>query len=158
MKKILMIACMMLMGTAAFAQQGATSVGANVNYGLHSDYKNFGVGVKAQWEFMNNIRIEPSFNYFFKKDYCTMWDVNMNLHYLIPAGSVKIYPLAGLTLLGSKVEVLGVSDSDSDFGLNLGAGVEFPLTEAIKLNLEGKYQIVKDWDRPVISAGLSFAL
>ena len=48
MKKILMIACMMLMGTAAFAQQGATSVGANVNYGLHSDYKNFGVGVKAQ--------------------------------------------------------------------------------------------------------------
>lgn len=158
MKKLLMIACMMLMGTAAFAQQGSTWVGVNANYGMHSDYKNFGVGAKVQYEFIDNVRAEASGNYFFKKDYCTMWDVNLNVHYLIPVGGCKIYPLAGLTLLGSKVEILGVSASDSDFGANLGAGVEFPLSDAIKLNIEGKYQIVKDWNRPVISAGVSFAL
>ena len=158
MKKYLMIFCMMFIASAAFAQQGATWIGAQANYGLHKDYKNIGVGAKVQYEFIDNVRAEASGNYFFKKDYCSMWDVNLNLHYLIPVGSAKIYPLAGLTLLGSKVEVLGVSASDSDFGANVGAGVEFPLSDAIKLNFEGKYQIVKDWNRPVISAGVAFAL
>ena len=153
-----MIFCMMFIASAAFAQQGATWIGAQASYGLHKDYKNIGVGAKVQYEFIDNVRAEASGNYFFKKDNCSMWDVNLNLHYLIPVGSVKIYPLAGLTLLGSKVEVLGVSASDSDFGANVGAGVEFPLSDAIKLNIEGKYQIVKDWNRPVISAGVAFAL
>ena len=158
MKKLLMIAFMALMSTTMFAQQGATWVGANVSYGLHSDYKNLGVGAKVQYEFIDHFRAEASGNYFFKKDYCTMWDVNLNVHYLIPAGGLTIYPLAGVTLLGSEVEVMGVKASDSNLGLNLGGGVEFPLTEAIKLNIEAKYQIVKDWDRPVISAGVAFAL
>lgn len=168
MKKYLMIFCMMFIASAAFAQQGATWIGAQASYGLHKDYKNIGVGAKVQYEFIDNVRAEASGNYFFKKDNCSMWDVNLNLHYLIPVGSVKIYPLAGLTLLGSKVDipevtVMGVkvgggSASDSDFGANVGAGVEFPLSDAIKLNIEGKYQIVKDWNRPVISAGVAFAL
>ena len=159
MKKFLMIAFMALMSTTMFAQQGATWVGANVNYGLDSDYKNLGFGAKVQYEFIDNFRAEASFNYFLKKDYCTMWDVNLNVHYLIHAGDkLTIYPLVGLTLLDTKVEVFGVSASDSNFGANVGAGIEYPLTDGIKLNVEGKYQIVKDWDRPVISAGVSFAL
>jgi len=158
MKKLLMIAFMALMSTTMFAQQGSTWVGANVNYGMHSDYKNFGIGAKVQYEFIDNFRAEASGNYFFKKDYCTMWDVNLNVHYLIPVGGLTVYPLAGLTLLGTDVEVMGISASDSDFGFNVGAGLEFPLTEAIKLNAEFKYQIVKDWDRPVISVGAAFAL
>ena len=48
MKKLLMMICMMLFSTAMFAQQGAMYLGGNLNYGLHSDYKNFGFGVKAQ--------------------------------------------------------------------------------------------------------------
>lgn len=158
MKKFLMIAFMALMSTTMFAQQGSTWLGANVNYGMHSDYKNLGFGAKVQYEFIDDLRAEVAFNYFLEKDHCTMWDANLNLQYLIHAGNLTIYPLAGLTLLESKVKVLGVSASDSNFGANLGAGIEFPLTDAVKLNLEGKYQIVKDWDRPVISAGISFAL
>ena len=158
MKKILFTFVMLLVGMTSFAQQGSTWVGANVNYGMHSDYKNFGVGAKVQYEFIDNWRAEASFNYFFKKDYCTMWDFNLNVHYLIPVGSLNIYPLAGFTLLGNKVEVLGVSHSDSDFGFNAGAGIEFPITDGIKLNFEGKYQYVKDWDRPVLSVGVAFAL
>ena len=152
-----MIAVMMLVSTAMFAEKGDTWVGVNANYGMHSDYKNFGVGVKAQWEFMDNIRLEPSFNYYFKKDYLSMYDLNLNVQYLIPVGGVKIYPLAGVTLLGEKVSYGGFSSSNSDIGLNLGAGVEFPLTDVLKLNIEGKYQIVKDWNRPVISVGVAYA-
>lgn len=147
---------MMLMSTATFAQQGSTFVGVNANYGMHKDYKNFGLGAKVQYEFIDNWRGEASFNYFFKKDYCTFWDVNLNLHYLFKVSDkFNVYPLAGMTLLSTKVEGL---DSKSKFGFNAGAGVEYSLTDKLKVNAEGKYQYVKDYDRPVISVGLSYAL
>lgn len=159
MKKILFTFVMLLVGMTSFAQQGATWVGVNVNYGMHSDYKNFGLGAKVQYEFVDNWRAEVAGNYFFEKDNVSMWDANLNLHYLIHAGSLTIYPLAGFTLLGTSVDLgpLG-SHSDSDFGFNVGAGIEFPISSGIKLNIEGKYQYVNDWDRPVFSAGLAFAL
>ena len=145
MKKFFLMACLLTMSTALFAQQGATSVGINLNYGMHEDYKNFGVGVKTQYEFIDNVRGEASYNYFFKKDYLTMYDVNLNVHYLFNAGGLRIYPLAGVTLLGTSLEVLGVKASDSDLGFNVGGGLEFPITNALKFNAEAKYQIVKDW-------------
>ena len=55
MKKFLMMACMMLFSTAMFAQQGAMYLGGNLNYGLHSDYKNFGFGVKASTKVINAV-------------------------------------------------------------------------------------------------------
>ena len=150
-----MSAIMALASTAMFAQKGATYVGANVNYGMHSDYKNFGVGVKAQYEFLQNVRAEASFNYFFKKDNISMWDLNLNAHYVFHVGGVGIYPLAGLCVVGSKVEGF---DGNTDLGYNLGGGVEFPIGNNVKLNFEAKYQFVNDLDRPVISAGIAFPL
>ncbi len=204
MKKYLMIVCMMLISTATFAQQGSTFVGANVNYGLHKNYKNFGIGAKVQYEFIDNWRAEASGNYFFKKDYCTMWDVNLNVHYLIHAtDKLNFYPLAGLTLLGSKIsgsdvisdsyndalaiaagalgmtvseykayaQQMGINidqymnqatssadTSESKFGFNVGAGIEYSITPTIKINFEAKYQYAKHYDRPVLSAGIAFAL
>ena len=155
MKKFLMIAIMALASTAMFAQKGATYVGANVNYGLHSDYKNFGVGVKAQYEFLQNVRAEASLNYFFKKDCVSMWDLNLNAHYIFHVGNVGIYPLAGLTVLNANVEH---GDNDTELGLNLGGGVELPITSNGKQNFEAKYQTGDNWDRPVISAGIAFPL
>jgi outer membrane protein X len=155
MKKLMMIAMMVLASTAMFAQKGATYVGIQANYGLHKDYKNFGVGAKAQYEFLENVRAEASFNYFFKKDCVSMWDINLNAHYVFRVGSVGIYPLAGICVLGAKPEH---GDTETKLGFNAGAGVEFPLSETIKLNVEGKYQYVKHFDRPVISAGIAFAL
>jgi outer membrane protein X len=159
MKKYLMIVCMMLVSTAMFAQKGTTGVGVQANYGMHSDYKNFGIGAKVQYEFIDNWRGEASADYFFKKDNLSQWDVNLNLHYLFHVGSnVTIYPLAGFSLMESKVSAGGVSVSDSDFGFNVGGGVEFPISDAIKFNVEAKYQYINDFDRPVLSAGVVFAL
>lgn len=156
MKKFLMIACMMLFSTAMFAQQGAMYVGGNLNYGLHKDYKNFGIGVKAQYEFLQNVRAEASANYFLEKDNLKMWDINANLHYIFRiSDKFAVYPLAGVCVLATDVDVLG---SNSDLGFNVGGGIEFPINDVIKINAEGKYQIVDDWDRPVVSVGIAFAL
>ena len=46
--------------------------------------------------------------------------------------------------------------SESKFGFNVGAGIEYFLSESLKVNAEVKYQYVKDFDRPVISAGISY--
>ena len=43
--------------------------------------------------------------------------------------------------------------SESKFGVNLGGGAQYWLTENFALNLEIKYQLVSDFDRPVISLG-----
>ena len=47
MKKMMMIACMMLFSTAMFAEKGDMFVGAGLSYGIHSDYKNFGIGLNC---------------------------------------------------------------------------------------------------------------
>lgn len=169
-KKVMFMAVATLVVCSVSAQEkGDMAAGVNLSYGLHSDYKNFGIGAKFQYNITDAIRIEPSASYFLKKDYVSMWDINANVHYLFHAGnSFVIYPLAGITLLGAKadvgdalgewedvVEEYGVetSVSETKFGVNLGGGAQYWLTANFALNLEIKYQLVSDFDRPVISLG-----
>jgi hypothetical protein len=44
---------------------------------------------------------------------------------------MAFYALGGLNLLGVKVNFMGVSTSDSEMGINLGAGVQKPLTSRL---------------------------
>ena len=56
MKKLMMIAAMMLMSIGAFAQ-GKMAVGANLGYAAYGNsYNPFGIGAKFQYEFVENIR------------------------------------------------------------------------------------------------------
>ena len=70
----------------------------------------------------------PQFDYFFKKNGVSAWNINANVEYLfrIPNSSVILYPLAGLNVLGWSGE-----GSDSKLGLNLGAGVEIPINSSL---------------------------
>ena len=85
MKKILLVFCMALMSTSLFAQVGTSYVGVNANYCLKSHFKPFGVGVKFQHEFFENVRGEASFNYFFKKSTSTV-----TTSYTFPTASPSI--------------------------------------------------------------------
>ena len=158
MKKILFFAVGLLMAFTASAQKGEMSVGANLNIGLDDGYNNFGIGPKFQYNFAEKWRGEASFNYFFKKDMVSQWDFNLNVHYIVPIVSEKFnfYPLAGLTLLGTKVD-LGPfgSASDTNIGFNLGGGFEYYFSEHFKANLEGKLQWA-DGSRGVIAIGAAY--
>ena len=106
---------------------------------------------------IDRLRLEPSFNFFFKKDFVSMWDFNANVHYQFPVGGkVDLYPLAGLSVLGIKASVLGYSASDTEIGLNLGGGVDFDLSERLVLNVEAKYKIGGEWSRFILSAGIGY--
>lgn len=162
MKKIMMIACMMLMSIGAFAQDAPFAVGANVNYGFASNYKQVGFGAKFQYEFIENVRAELGGKYFLKKDGLSVWSGNLNFHYLIPVGeSFKVYPILGAALVGMSPEH---GSGETMFGFNAGAGVEYALNEQLKLEFEAIYQYAKktkdhieykvDW--PIISLGIAY--
>jgi outer membrane protein X len=178
MKKILMIICLMLSSVSMFAEQGDAWVGVNVmNVGMNSNYVNLGFGAKIQYEPLKNIRGEASFNYFLKKDYHTMWDVNLNVHYLFHFGQLTVYPLVGGGLMdrtyedtyvpygideSGQVKVINLGGdylSDRYLGANAGAGVEYPVNDWLKVNAEVKVQFVQHHDvRPVASVGVSVKL
>lgn len=206
MKKIMMIAAMMVAALTASAQNeaGKMAVGVQANYGLHKDYKNFGVGAKFQYNLTEEFRLEAAGNYFFKKDYVSMWDGNVNVQYVIPiADKLNVYPFVGATVLGAKFhggdlgfggsfndfllqngisasdiatlqqyapaqynqlrnqyeelnDVVEDNSSETKFGINAGAGIEYFISDNFKINAEVKYQYVKDYDRPVIAIGAAY--
>lgn len=148
MKKILVIMAMAFGLSAGVQAQDDSkmAVGINLNAGVGDSYTNFGAGAKFQYKFHKHWRSEASFNYFFKKDYLSMWDANIDAHYLIPIGSsgLTIYPLAGFTVRGAKVSIdefgINASVSETGFGVNYGAGIEYPVSNSFKLNFEMKGQ------------------
>lgn len=161
-KRIMFIIVVALAASTVNAQEkGDMAAGVNLAYGTKSGYSNFGIGAKFQYNIFDKIRIEPSATYFLEKDYVSMWDINANAHYLFGINEkFCIYPLAGLAVLGVSYDWgdlggLGVkaSNSSTSFGINLGAGGEYLITEKIALSLELKYQIVSDWNRLILSIG-----
>lgn len=171
-KTAFLAAICLLFSVSGFAQQkGEMAVGLNLNYGTNSTLSNFGLGTKFQWNIINNLRLEPSFNYYFGKDLIVarynMWDANVNVHYLFPLGKEKrfmLYPLAGIGLLGTSVKYKNeyadfVGDqniSASDFAFNIGGGAEYLLSEKFSVGAEIKYQIVSGWNRPVFTLGAAY--
>lgn len=163
MKKLMMIAAMMLMSIGAFAQEGKMAVGANLGYAAYGNsYNPFGIGAKFQYEFVENIRGEVAYNYWFPKDKAGVMDFDLNFHYLFPvAEDIKIYPLAGVNLAMQHGDM---DDKESIFGFNIGAGAEYYLQSNLKLNLDIKYQYNKKtkddydikFDGPVFQMGIAY--
>lgn len=161
MKKLFFILVAVVCFSVANAQEkGSMAAGVNLNLGFAypGSYSNVGLGAKFQYSFTDHIRIEPAFTYFFKKDYLSMWDLMANVHYVFPMANDKLnlYPLAGLGVLGAKASVLGYSSSTTDFGINLGGGVEYKITKSIALGAEVKYQIVSDYGHMGIQIGATY--
>ena len=159
MKKLIVLFSMMffIMGSA-FAQKGIQAAGVNLNYG--TEIESLGIGVKYQYNFTDNLRFEPSMNYFFENNGVDMFDLNANVHYLFPmASNVRVYPLAGLTfarwsfpqLIGGKF-----SNDATRLGINIGGGAEMDITDKLMLNFELKYQFVSDFDQAIFNVGVAY--
>ena len=181
MKKSLLAMVVAFVSISASAQQGEKALGLNLSYG--TDHKAIGIGVKGQYGLTDALRAEAAFDYFLKKEGLSMWDINVNLHYLFPiTEQFKVYPLAGIAFTNwtsdfgdgddydydydwnfSKTRAWdddydyeGGSSSTSKFGFNIGAGLQYDLTEKLRINFEAKYQIISDFDQPIFSVGLAY--
>ena len=160
MKKLLLLVCAAVMSLSASAQAGDKALGAQLVFG--SETNSFGLGVKGQYYFTDQLRGEASVDYFFKNKGVSMWDINANVHYLFDvADKFKVYPLAGLgyTNWSYKYEYAGapvVEGSDGRLAVNLGGGVEYELTKNLNVNAEAKYQIISNYNQLVLGVGVAY--
>ena len=160
MKKLFLLVCAAVMSLSASAQAGDKALGAQLVFG--SETNSFGLGVKGQYYFTDQLRGEASVDYFFKNKGVSMWDINANVHYLFDvADKFKVYPLAGLgyTNWSYKYEYAGapvVEGSDGRLAVNLGGGVEYELTKNLNVNAEAKYQIISNYNQLVLGVGVAY--
>jgi opacity protein-like surface antigen len=147
MKKLMMIAAMMLMSVGAFAQDGKFAIGANIGMGLYgNEYNPFGFGAKFQYEFVEDFRAELAYNYWLSKNDAGVMDFDLNLQYLIPAtDKLFIYPLVGVNLAMTHGDYYKHYNDGQEtiFGFQGGAGVEYYLSDNVKVNFDVKYQYNK---------------
>lgn len=175
MKKYLFAIFVALVSLNASAQKDEQNIGAHVLYG--TDAKNIGLGVKYQRNVTDAIRLEAVGDYYLKSDGFTMFDVNVNGHYLFPiVDKVTAYPLVGINYTHWKQDGFVTFDyedqeewwyenggtdgetKDSSIGLNIGGGVQYQLTDKIRIGVELKYQTISGASTAVIGAGLTFTL
>lgn len=157
MKKLFVICLMAFIGLGVSAQsKGEMAAGLNLAYGTSDGINNLGIGAKFQYNFTDALRIEPSANYFFRNNFISLWEANVNAHWIFKFVDDKlgVYPIAGVTVLGYKASYLGYSTPTyTRFGANVGAGAQYWITDHIGVNADIKYSIVADIDRPVFAVG-----
>jgi len=146
---------------AANAQEsGDKAAGANF---VISDLKIKGVGAKYFYYINKSFRMESSFNYMFNDFIPHKWDLHFNGQILISiTDRFKIYPLAGLGFVRKNNYVYHeeeefyyteVLNSTTAWGSNLGAGIDYRITDKLILNLE-LYQKGSDQASYFFSTGI----
>ena len=161
-----MMALVMLMSIGAFAQDGKMALGVNLGFAAYGDsYYPFGLGVKGQYELIKNVRAEAAANYWLPKNSSGVMDINVNLHYLIElSDGAHFYPIAGVCYSSTHGDTWKTLTGGQEqmFGFNVGAGVEYFLSETIKVNADLKYQHSKRTDPdikyngPVLQIGAAY--
>ncbi len=168
LKRVLVGGLLLTISAVSAYGQGKFAVGINGLYG--TQIKSFAVGAKVQYDITSHFRAEDAFNYFFKKDGVSMWENNVNVHYLFYLGEkFRIYPLAGFTIVGTKIDTKSAvpaeyqqyigdagKSSKTYFGGNVGGGIEYLITPHLAVGVEGKYSIVKDVDQGVFGLGVTY--
>lgn len=156
MKKIMMIALLTICAAVgARAESGHISAAGQFAYASKNSMA--GLGVQVQYEPIVNWRIAPEFMYYFKNDGLSAYNLNLNVHYVIPtSASIAIYPLVGFSYGHYKAEAFGVNDSEGHCGANVGMGAQYFIKEHLHFFIEERFQIMKDFNQSVSVLGLKY--
>lgn len=172
MKRLMLVVCLTLLSIGAYAQKGKYGAGIAAVYG--TEISKVGVGVKGQYYFNDFVRGEVGLNIYAKNDGVSCWDANINFHYLanIAKNRLYLYPLVGVSFSQWKFDMsdgfMGeIPDTESDsqyaqyedtkefrFGPNLGLGLQFNINELTAITLEGRYQLIGDFDQAIMGIGI----
>ncbi len=135
------------------AAQGEKAFGAQFNYA--SKHSMVGLGLNFHYEFINNVRVEPEFIYYFKSDGIDAYNLNLNFNYLIRTSrSFAIYPLAGFSYARISPEI---GDGVNRFGANVGLGANYTINNHFAFYVEQRFQILKDMNQSVTGLGVKYS-
>ena len=179
--RTLFVALAMVFGiSTANADEGDHAVGFNFGYAV-GDYhmSNFGIGLKYSYQLSDNLRVQPSFMYYFDNEKFAMKDASVDVHYLfnLQDDAMHIYPIFGASnIFGAereytmkKGEEAGMDkdkyyyDNDDNpvhkkdkftrIAFNLGMGYQYDITDDFGLVVEAKYKIAKSFGHFYLAAG-----
>lgn len=158
MKKLVVFLMLIVItiGAKAQTQQGESSFGLNVGYGF--DSKNAVLGLDYRYNVTDAIRLSPELSYFVKNNGTSAWAIDMNAHYVFQlSNQFGFYPLAGLSLSFWKFDLGNFGNvNKTRFGANVGMGVEVYATDQITVGLEGRYNIIKDFDQALLAVRVGY--
>ena len=164
MKKYLFALCLSFVSVGTFAQEyyddsaaaGDWAIGMNIPLSFGDD-THLGFGPKLQYYATHALRLEASFNYYIEAHKRIDWDLNANVHYLIPAKyGLSFYPILGLTFLHRHWTPEGYPKDSGNLGVNMGVGAQYDINSNLFVNYELKYQYVNDHDRGNMCLGIGF--
>lgn len=151
---------------SAFAMdhKGEKSVG--IRGGYTSKNRSATAGLYFQYSFNKSFRISPNLDYTFRHNGIDAYSINLNCHMPIALRSERIraYPLAGLNYtswnqINNADSYSSIDDSStrtSRLGANMGAGIEYYATSTMKLALEAKYLLAKNYSSAIISLSIGY--
>ncbi|MDR0825289.1 MAG: porin family protein [Prevotella sp.] len=152
MKKVLLVLILAALSLGVNAQTGSKEVMPKIGY--QTELERFGIGVEGRYFLTDNIRLAPGLTFLLPKNHITGFDVDVNVHYVFPLqNGLSVYPFIGGAMLNNRISYEGVSDKGTDFGFNIGAGVQYDITDNGYLNLEFKYTFVDGKDPAYIMLG-----
>lgn len=157
---IILVAAAMVLPAAAQKADKLMEIGAYVNYG--TAYNQVGLGAKFQFNIVDKVRIEPSFDYMFRNDNYAMWDINLVGQYVVSVvDKFNAYPLLGVSYSQWSYETFNGKYGDpfkisNKFAPVFGAGCEYYLTDNLAMFVEGKYQVVSEFNQFMFSLGVKF--
>jgi len=183
MKKLLTIlfVTVLIFGTSSLlhtaqaqVEEGEIKLGAGLAFGTGvfdggGDLDNdIGIRIDGYYAVTPEIRAGADFTFYFPKSVgnvdATVWELNFNGNYIfLDEDGLIVYGIGGLNITGINIDSesvngFGGSASESEFGLNLGAGLEYALdfadffAEAKLGNLGG------DANQFALGAGLRFPI
>ena len=133
----------------------------------------FGFNLGGEYFVTDIISVAPSYTYFFKDEIdeggfnasFRLSALNFDGRYYFLTEEVNVYGLLGASLLFGKFESevnffgvrSSVEDTDSEFGINIGGGLVYPLDDSFSLGGQVKYQTAGD-GQLVFNASLIYAL
>lgn len=150
MKKILIIACICLLGglSETYAQ---ARIGGGFAYG--TEVEEFGLNLNGEFFLKNNLAIGPELNYFFIENDASFWTLNADGHfYFSSSTSASVYGLAGLNLTTFDSGAPN-ADANTELGLNLGIGANFDINSVVLPFAQFKF-VINDYDQAVLSFGV----
>ena len=170
--------CVALLSMSALAQEkGDFAIGLRCGptinkinlegLGIEESVTRWGVGAFAQYGLSNHFRLDLEGIYHPKKDNLSDFQLGLDIQYLFNvADGIKVFPLLGYALAFQKtdastqkngnVTISHDSESTTDGGIQLGAGVEFNLGSNCFISGEYRFQPGILGDGHVIMASVGY--
>lgn len=156
-----LLSAVMICG-AEKANAGEKTIGLRAGYNTRTEAPI--AGLFFQYQLTSHFRLAPNVEYYIRHNNTDGLSINLNTHFPISLGAgshAAFYPLAGLNftawnLHGIKNDSDDVTTRISRLGLNAGAGFEYYATSSLKLSVEAKATLLKNYTSGTFSLSIGY--